>query len=144
MKKIICVISTFLLSLVLFQGLKPTAAQAYTWHSGTPKTLRGTYQYKKENPALGFGTIFRIKATYFEFSSSGMPAMHIVHPKYAKMGRYYALKGHGVKSAMYPGGSEKVVVYRHGNRIKAVDYLQFKRHGFKNVRSAKKVTRPKF
>lgn len=118
--------------------------QAASWHSGTPVALRGTYQYKKASPAEGFGAIFKVLPTSLYDSVSNNPVIHIIHTKYRKVGHYYFVKGHGVKSGFYLGGAEEKVMYRRGHYLRVADIHYYKTHGFKHLPYAKKTNHPKF
>lgn len=119
---------------------QPVSAAA--WHKGTPKALRGLYQYKlPKNSALGFGTYVKISANRVEIGESGMGSQIVINPAYRKVGKYYHLEGHRIKSGMYKSGKENLMMYRINNRFSVISYRRFKERGFSNVHFAQRVNK---
>lgn len=121
--------------LAVIETQQPTTASAVT--KGTPKALRGKFQYNlPKHSALGFGEIITINAKYLIDQASGMPQVKVKNTYYVKRGKYYHLKGTGIKSGMYLGGTENYMIYRKGKYLKLVPYSYYQKHGFKHTETA--------
>lgn len=93
-------------------------AQAATWHTGTPKALRGMYQAHRENQAEGFGPVLKLTAKSVSRQNSNWPLIKITHVKYKRLKHNaYLIKGHMQKNGYVLSRPASVYIARKGNRL---------------------------
>ncbi len=113
----------------------PTTANAASWHAGTPKTIRGTYQGHRTSAAEGFGYIYKVNSKSFTASYSNMPISKSVKIKYKKLKKNtYRLVGHTQKRGLVLGGKFDSVVYQRGHKLALDDYSSYRKHGYKYLK----------
>lgn len=120
-------------------GSVSTAANAASWHRGTPRALRGTYQYKRYSQVQGFGDIVTIYSNKIEINQSNYPLWEITNVHYKKVGHYYHIIGHRHHMGFIRAGEDNLIMYRKGHYFKYADYNYFTTHGFKGVKTGTKV-----
>ena len=123
-----------------------STANASSWHKGTPKILRGTYQGKRYSSVEGFGYVYEVTKKSFTSQSSNMSPIRTVNLKYKKLHHHiYRLVGHTQKIGMVLGGHNDFVLYRKGNKLLSTSYTSYKKEKMKafnyNLKNpAKKTT----
>lgn len=133
--KVVLLITIFLASISIGQ----ISAKASSWHKGTPKELRGTYQGKRTSEAEGFGYIYTISSKAVVYDVSNWPIRYTIHIKYKKLKRHiYRLAGHMPKSDFVPSRHDDHVYYRKGKYLLAVDYTTYKKEKMKAFRYVRK------
>lgn len=109
-------------------SINQSSADAASWHKGTPKVLRGTYQGKRTSSAEGFGYFYKIASKYYVTQSSNMSQIKTVNLKYKKLRTHvYRIVGHTQKSGMVLGGHSDNVLYRKGKLLLLTDYASYKK-----------------
>lgn len=115
------------------------SANASSWHKGTPKELRGTYQGKRISDAEGFGYIYEITSKSVGYGVSNWPARETIHVKYKKLRPHiYRLAGHMLKIGFVPSMHDDNVYYRKGKSLLVVDYPTYKKEKMKAFRYVRK------
>lgn len=115
------------------------SANASSWHKGTPKELRGTYQGKRISDAEGFGYGYTISSKYISYGVSNWPVRDTIHLKYKKIKPHiYRIAGHMLKVGFVPSRHNDDVYYRKGKSLLVVDYTTYKKEKMKAFRYIRK------
>lgn len=136
------VLKLVLIALLCFVGVYEgeNTVHAASWHKGTPKVLRGTYQGKRESSAEGFGYIYKITSKSYDFNASNWPDRKTINVKNKKLKHnVYLLKGHMKKNGFVLGGKSSMVFYRKGKYLLTTDYTTYKK---KKMRAFKPMRNP--
>lgn len=114
--KSLVLVTTTALGISITPLFNSKQAEAATWHKGTPKVLRGTWQKKVHEGGISFDTGIQIKKNYFTTFSPGDP-LYLKPVSYHKVGNgTYALKG---KEVIYsPHTVIHIRIKKTGNKIK--------------------------
>lgn len=121
-------------------GVTSSPVSAASWHKGTPKSLRGTYRYKKYSPNQGFGDVVKIFSNKIEINQSNNPLWKITNVHYKKIGKYYRITGHRQHIGFILSGTDNLIMYRKGKYFKYTGYPYFLHHGFRSIQAGKKVS----
>lgn len=114
MKKVSLVVATFAIILPLFSA--PVAAQAATWHKGSPKVARGTWTDKSKFPKGAMYDSLYISKKTFCLNDNDPRLTHISYKKVGK--RSYKFYGYAGYDRKYENASVLVHVYnRHHVRV---------------------------
>lgn len=128
------------LTVLIIGGTVPTSASASHWHKGSPKALRGKFQYKRQSTAEGFGAMYEVTKWHVEIGISNMPSQTISRLRYKKIGSHlYRLKGHVAKNGLVHAANVDFAVYRKGKTFASIDYGYHKKHGFTKGSYARQV-----
>lgn len=92
------------------------------WHKGTPKELRGNYEWinhKNPNGASNSWAVVRITLHGFHHEGQGMPAHIGYNAKYRRIGRHkYLLKQDVAKNGLVLGGKNyKIYIEKKKNKL---------------------------
>ncbi|MDT6979528.1 hypothetical protein [Levilactobacillus zymae] len=118
-----------------------TTASAATWHTGTPKALRGKFQDRHKTAAQGFATEYTFTAKKFLWGISNMPLQTHSRLRYRKLGAHvYRLKGHVAHRGIVLAMTRDYVIYKKGKTLKLTYYSDYRKMGFKKVPVAHQVT----
>lgn len=131
----------FLIAVTCLMGfvLTQTNANASSWHKGTPKVLRGTYQGKRTRSAEGFGYVYKVTQKSFTAQYSNSSPIRIVNLKYKYIKHHvYHFRGHRQHIGMVLGGHEDFVVYLQGNKLLRTSYFEYSKHKMKAFNYDKK------
>lgn len=103
-------------------GSVTTTAQASTWHKGTPKVVRGSFQTKKYGADLTMSCVIRPKA--FIFSASGMPTQVGYNVHYKNLGHHHYIIRYDAKPAgLFKGGKKLTMrVNQAGKNVRVNGY----------------------
>ncbi|WP_125547789.1 hypothetical protein [Levilactobacillus lindianensis] len=115
------------------------SAHASSWHKGTPKELRGTYQMKRTSDVQGFGAVFKIKKNSFVLSLSDWPLMINTKLKYKKLSAHtYRVVGRTKHNGYILAHKYESVWYRQGKKFMYAPYSDYKKDKVKAFKYLRK------
>lgn len=120
-------------------SVSDVSANASSWHKGTPKEFRGTYQAKRTSGVQGFGAIFTVKKNTFVLSQSDWPLIIRQKLRYRKLSAHtYRVVGMTKHNSYILAYKYDSVWYRQGKKFFYATYPNYKKHKAKAFKYLRK------